>query len=118
MSLTVNAKTYTADGFGPDSVHYQGPANTTTVKDGLIQKRYPAKVTPTSSGKSRYLLKANRTHTLTGALETVADGSMETLFTFPVGISDADRDAYCNDFGAYIASAAFKAALKAGQVNG
>jgi hypothetical protein len=51
-------------------------------------------------------------------LETVADGSMETLFTFPVGISDADRDAYCNDFGAYIASAAFKAALKAGQVNG
>lgn len=118
MSLTVNAKTFTADGFGTDSVHYQGPANTTTVKDALIQKRFAAKPTSTSSGKSRYLVKATRTHTLTGALEPVNDGSMEILFTLPIGISDADRDAYCNDYGAYIASAAFKAALKAGQVNG
>lgn len=118
MSLTVNAKSYTADGFSTDSVHYQGPAQTTSVKDQLIQKRYAPKVTSVSSGKNGYMLKATRTHTLTGAKETVADGNMAVRFELPVGISDADRDAYCNDIGAYIASAGFKAALKSGQVNG
>jgi hypothetical protein len=118
MALTVNAKSYVADGFDSNSVHFQGPAQTTTVVDSLIQKRFAAKPTDTSSGKSRFLLKADRTHTLTGALETVGKGSMEVLFTLPVGISDADRDAYCADLGAYIATAGFKTALKTGQVNG
>lgn len=118
MALTINAKSYTADGFSSDSVHYQGPAHTTTVVDTVIQKKYAPKPTATTSGKSRFLLKANRSHTLTGAKETVGGGSFEALFTLPVGISDADRDAYCADLGAYIASAGFKAALKTGQVNG
>lgn len=118
MALTVNAKTYTADGFDTNSVHFQGPAQTTTVIDSLIQKRFPPKPTATSSGKSRFLLKIDRSHTLTGALETVSKGGAEVMFTLPVGISDADRDAYCADLGAYIATAGFKAALKTGQVNG
>lgn len=118
MSLTVNAKAYTADGFSTDSVHFQGPAQTTTVVDGLIQKRYAPSVTPTSSGKTRFMVKFDRSHTLSGAKETVGSGSLQLLFTLPVGISDADRDAYCADAGAYIASAGFKAALKAGQPNG
>lgn len=118
MALTVNAKSYVADGFATDSVHFQGPAQTSTVKDGLIQKKYAPKVTPTSSGKNRYLVKLARNHTLTGAKETVGDGAAELLFTYPVGISDADRDSYCSDLGAYIASAAFKTALKTAQVNG
>lgn len=118
MALTINAKSYVADGFQSDSVHYQGPANTTSVKDQLIRKRFAAKPTETYSGNVQYLLKANRTHTLTGAKTASGEGSCEMLFKLPVGISDADRDSYCNDLGAYIASAAFKADLKAGQVNG
>lgn len=118
MALTVNAKSYVADGFQSDSVHFQGPANTTSVKDQLIRKRFAAKPTDTYSGNTQYLVKANRTHTLTGAKTVSGDGSAELLFKLPVGISDADRDSYCNDLGAYIASAAFKADLKAGQVNG
>lgn len=118
MALTVNAKSYVADGFTQDSVHFQGPAQTTTVKDGLIQKKYSPKTTATSSGKTQFLVKFARSHTLTGAKETVGDGSLELRFVNPVGISDADRDAYCADAGAYIASAPFKAALKSGQPNG
>lgn len=118
MALTVNAKSYVADGFQADSVHFQGPANTTSVKDGMIRKRYAPKPTDSYSGNSQYLLKVARTHTLTGAKTSTGDGSAEILFKLPVGINDADRDAYCSDLGAYIASAAFKADLKAGQVNG
>lgn len=118
MALTLNAKTYTADGFGTDSVHFQGPLQTTTVNDGLVQKKYAAKPTATSSGKHRFLVKLARSHVLTGAKETVSGGSTEILFTLPVGISDAERDAYCADLGAYIATAGFKAALKSLQTNG
>lgn len=119
MALTINAKSYVADGFSPDSVHFQGPANTTTVKDQFIQKRYATRSKSMSfSGFKKFLLKLARTHTLTGALTPVAEGSVQVLFDLPVGISDADRDSYCNDLGAYIASVGFKAALKAEQVNG
>lgn len=118
MALTVNAKAYVADGFSTDSVHFQGPAQTSTVKDGLIQKKYAAKPTSTSSGKNQFLIKAVRSHTLTGAKELVGDGSLSILFVFPVGISDAERDLYLTDYGAYIASAACKAAVKSGQPNG
>lgn len=119
MALTINAKSYVADGFSPDSVHFQGPANTTTVKDQFIQKRYATRSKSMSfSGFKKFLLKLARTHTLTGALTPVAEGSVQVLFDLPVGVSDADRDSYCNDLGAYIASVGFKAALKAEQVNG
>jgi hypothetical protein len=118
MSLTVNAKSYAADGFATNSVHFQGPAQTTTVKDGLIQKTYPAKATASSSGKTGFLLKFARSHTLTGAKETVGDGSLEIRLTTPVGVSDADRDSYLDDAGVYLSSAAFKAAVKSGQPNG
>lgn len=118
MALTINAKVYTADGFGQDSVHFQGPAQTSTVSDGLVQKKYNPKPTTTSSGKSRYLVKLARSHALTGAKELVGSGSGEILFTIPVGISDDDRDAYCADLGAYIASEGFKARLKTLQTNG
>lgn len=118
MPLTINAKSYVADGFTSDAVHFQGPAQTTTVVDGVIQKRYAPKPTPSSSGKSRYLFKLNRSFTLTGAKETVGAGAVELVVTVPVGISDADRDAMLTDVGTYIATAAFKAAVKTGQVNG
>ena len=118
MALTVNAKSYTADGWDQNSVRFQGPANTTSVKDRMIQKKTDAKPTDVYSGTSRFQVKFTRTHSLTGAKTTSGDGSADLQFALPVGISDADRDAYCADLGAYVASAGFKAALKAGQTNG
>lgn len=118
MSLTVNAKAYTADGWDTNSVRFQGPAHTTSVKDRLIQKKTDPKPTDLFSGISRFQVKAVRTHALTGAKTATADGSMDVNFALPVGMPSADIDAYCNDLGAYLASAAFKAALKSGQTNG
>lgn len=118
MSLTVNAKTYTVDSITGSTFGFQGPANTTIVKDRIVQKTAPAKSSATFSGNSRFNVDLYRTHTLTGAKTTTADGSCKVGFVLPVGISAADVDSYCNDVGAYIASAAFKTNLKAGQANG
>jgi hypothetical protein len=118
MALSLNAKTYTADGWDQNSVRFQGPLNTTSVKDRLIQKVTPAKATDVSSGQSRFMLMLTRTHTLTGAKAPTGDGSTKIDIVRPVGISNADSDAYCDDLGAYIASAGFKAALKSLQPNG
>jgi len=118
MSLTVNAKAYTVDSSNGSAFSYQGPANTTSVKDRLVQKSVPAKPTATFSGLSRFSVYLYRTHTLTGAKTPTADGSAKVDFSLPVGIANGDVDSYCNDLGAYIASAAFKTAIKAGQANG
>lgn len=118
MALTVNAKAYTADGFDKDSVRFQGPANTTSVKDRLVQRKSDPKPTALYSGNARYNVKLTRTHTLTGAKTPTGDGFANLDFQLPVGIASGDVDSYCADLGAYIASAGFKAALKAGQVNG
>lgn len=118
MALTVNAKSYTADGWDTNSVRFQGPSHTTSVKDRLIQKKTDPKPTDLFSGVARFQVKFTRTHTLTGAKTPTADGYSDHNFALPVGMPPADIDAYCNDVGAYFASAAFKAALKAGQTNG
>lgn len=118
MALTVNAKSYVADGYSTDSTRFQGPAKTVSSKDNLIQKKTDPKPTDAYSGNSRYMVKLTRTHALTGAKTVSADGAVEVNFSLPVGISSTDVDAYCNDLGAYIASAAFKAALKTLQTTG
>lgn len=118
MALTVNAKSYVADGFQADSVHFQGPGKTSLLKDDIIQKRFAAKPTATNSGVQKYLLKMVRSHSLTGAKTVTGDGGVEIMISRPVGISDADSDLYLTDLGAYIASAAFKALVKTSQVNG
>lgn len=118
MALTINAKTYTADGWDNNSVKYQGPGQSLTAKDRLIQKKTDPKPTDLFSGVSRFMVKLNRTHTLTGAKTASADGGCTIDFALPVGIASADVDAYCADLGAYIATAGFKAALKTLQTNG
>lgn len=117
MSLTVNAKTYTADRISPDAVVYNGPAHTMSVLDDIKLSRTAAKPTSSFSGVQRYYLDCTRTHTLTGALTATASGSFKSAFNLPVGIASADVDAYCNDLGAYIASAAFKTLVKAATIN-
>lgn len=49
MALTVNAKTYTPDGWDVNSVRFQGPANTGSVKDRLLQKKTEPKPTDRKS---------------------------------------------------------------------
>lgn len=118
MALTVNAKSYTADGWDTNSVRFQGPAHTTTVVDRLVQKKTDAKPTSLFSGLVRFMVKLTRTHTLTGAKTTTGNSTVDINIARPVGISDADSDALVADLGAYIASAGFKTALKSGQTNG
>jgi len=118
MALTVNAKTYTPDGWDVNSVRFQGPANTGSVKDRLLQKKTEPKPTDLYSGNARFQVKLTRTGTLTGAKTTVGDRIADLNFSYPVGSAGADIDADCVDLGAYIASAGFRAALKSLQTNG
>lgn len=117
MSLTFNTKTYTADSFQKDQVGYNGPANTSSVKDILALRRTAAKPTAVFSGVFRANAKLTRTHTLTGALTTSGDSITEINVSLPVGRSDADVDAISNDIGAYVASADFKSFLKNAKVS-
>lgn len=118
MALTVNAKAYTADGWDQNSVRFQGPAHSTSVKDRLIQKKVDPRPSDLFSGTSRFQIKLTRTCILTGAKTPMADNYVDVNFANAVGTAAADIDTMCADLGAYIASAAFKAALKAGQTNG
>lgn len=118
MGLTVNAKSYVADGWDTSSVRFQGPLNTVSVVDRILQKVTPPKPTVEFSGMARFQVKLNRTLTLTGAKTPSGLATVDMNFSVPVGCSDADRDALCADLGAYVASAAFKAALKALQPSG
>jgi len=118
MALAVNAKSYVADGWDTNSVRFQGPLHSTSVVDRILQKITPAKPTALFSGLVRFQVKLTRTHTLTGAKTATGNSTVDINIARPVGISDADTDALVADLGAYIASAAFKAALKSSQPNG
>jgi len=112
MALTVNAKSYTGDGYSANAVAYVGPAHTITVKDDLRVTRVLPKPTSVFSGVARQSFKLTRTHTLTGALTTLGDSISEMSFSVPVGTPTADIDTICADLGAFIASAAFKTMVK------
>lgn len=112
MAMTFNTKTYTADGYQKDLVTYTGAANTVSVKDQFRLGRTAAKPTDTYSGTSRFQVKATRTHTLTGAKTPTGDSIFDLGVNVPVGISDADLDAWSNDFGAFVSSSYFKDLIK------
>lgn len=118
MSLTVNAKSYTADTFGSNSVGYVGPAHTVSVKDDLRIARVAAKPTSVFSGVARQSFKLSRTHALTGALSSVADSITEISHSIPIGTAAADIDTICADLGAFIASPAYKTMVKNQVING
>lgn len=115
MAITFDTKTYNADGYGANSATYIGPAKTGTVKDDLRLARTAAKATATYSGNNRRQAKYVRNYALTGALTTRGDLIGDCSFSVPVGVSDADVDAYCVSLSALIATAAFKTFLKTGQ---
>jgi len=116
MSLTVNAKTYTADSFQQNAVGYIGAAKTVSVKDDIVLKRTAPKVTDVFSGVGRTTAKATRTLTLTGAKTLASDAIVEINVSVPVGYAGADVDALLNDTGSFLSSASFKTHVKAQQV--
>jgi hypothetical protein len=117
MTLTINAKAFTADSFQKDSVGYTGPAHTLSLKDYVRLLRAPAKPTATLSGVSRTDAKLTRTLTLTGALTPTHDAILDINTSIPVGAASADIDAILNDMGAYLASAAYKTFVKSQLIN-
>lgn len=116
MSLSVNAKTYTADNFGQNAVVYIGTGHTVSVKDDVRLSRVAPKPTATFSGVGKTNAKLSRTLTLTGALTPTWDGYVEIQCTIPVGFAGADIDTMLNDMGAYLASASFKTLVKNQQI--
>lgn len=117
MTLTVNAKTFTADSFQKDSVGYTGPAHTLTSKDYVRLSRVAAKPTATLSGVARTEAKLTRTLALTGALTSSHDAILAIPISIPVGAASADIDAMLNDMGALLSSAAFKTHVKQQLIN-
>lgn len=117
MSLTINAKTYTADSFQKDSVGYVGASKTVSVKDDVRLARTAPKPTDTFSGLGRTQAKLTRTLTLTGAKTTASDSILTVDVAVPVGFASADVDAMLNDFGAFVASATFKSHVKSQMVS-
>jgi hypothetical protein len=117
MSLSINAKTYSADSVGPNLVGYAGPANTASVKDKFSLGRTVAKPTSTFSGVVRSDGKLTRTLTLTGAVTPTGDSICEFKTSIPVGTAAADIDIMLNDLGAFIASATYKDVVKKSAIN-
>lgn len=117
MSLTVNAKTFTADSFNPNHVVYIGTGKTATVKDDVILRRYGvSKATVDFSGMSRTAAKLTRTLTLTNAKSALGDAGISVEVFIPVGYTAADVDTLLNDFGAFVASASMKSHVKSQQI--
>lgn len=117
MSLTINAKTYSADSFGATAVGYVGPAHTVSIKDDTRLSRTAPKPTSTFSGVGRTSAKITRTVTLTGALTPTWDAILDIQVTVPVGMASADVDTLLNDMGSFLSSATFKTHVKGLQIS-
>lgn len=117
MSLTINAKSFTADGYAANATNYAGPAKTLSLKDDLRLAKTSPKATATFSGVARTQAKLSRTLTLTGALTPSHDVIMDLAVSVPVGAASADIDSAVNDFAAWVAHASFKTLVKNLQTN-
>lgn len=112
MSLTFNTKTYTADSYQQDTVGYNGPAKTISIKDNMSLSRTAPKATAVFSGVARARAKLTRTLTLTGALTVSGDAIVDINVSVPVGAASADVDALLNDLGAFLSGADSKTLVK------
>lgn len=108
MSLTVNAKAFTADTFLTNAILYYGPAHTLSVKDDIRLAKTAPKPTSTFSGVGRTGAKLTRTLTLTGAATSTGDAILDISVSIPVGAAGADVDSLLNDMGAFLSSASGK----------
>lgn len=117
MTVSVNAKTYTGNSFSPNSVAYNGPLKTASVKDDLKLLQTAPKPTAVFSGVGRTSARMTRTLTLTGSLTPTGDAVCEINVSVPVGYTAADVDTLLNDMGAFLASASFKTHVKTPQIS-
>lgn len=117
MSLSINAKTYTADSFSTDGIGYIGASHTASVKDACTLRRTKPKASLSYSGNGRTSAKLTRTFVLTNAITVTGDAIIDVQVSVPVGYASADVDTLLNDMGAFVASASFKSHVKAQQVN-
>lgn len=117
MSLTINAKTYTADAYAQNSVGYIGALKTVSVKDDVRLLRTAPKPTSVFSGVGRTSAKMTRTLTLTGALTPSSDAIVDISVSVPIGYAAGDVDTLLNDMGSYLASASFKTLVKSQQIS-
>lgn len=116
MTVSVNAKVYTANNFSLNAVAYNGPAKTASVKDDLKLLQTAPKPTTVFSGVGRTSARLSRTLTLTGSLTPTGDAVLEINVSVPVGYTAADVDTLLNDMGAFLASASFKTHVKTPQI--
>lgn len=86
MALTIATKTYNFDSNPTaDSARYTGPAQTAVVKDEVLLKRQAPKVTLTSKGSVKRILKTVKSEVdAQGVLRIV---SAETYVSYDVGAS-------------------------------
>lgn len=117
MSLTINAKTYTADSFQQSIVGYIGSLKTVSIKDDVQLKRSAPKPTSLFSGVGKTQAKLTRTLTLTGALSPTGEAIVSIDVSVPVGTAGADVDSLLNDMGSFLSSASFKSHVKAQQIS-
>lgn len=117
MSLSINAKTYSANSYGSNSVDYNGPGKSASVKDNALMRFVSPKPSAAFSGVTRAYCTLTRTLTLTGALTPTGDLAVKVEVMVPVGASGADVDAALNDFGAFLSSATYKTHVKTPQIS-
>jgi len=118
MTLTVNAKSYTAQSFGPKTVGYSGPGHTISVKDDIKITQAEPKPTATFAGVAKASVKLTRTLDLdNGGVLSVGNGIVEINTSIPVGADSADIDAMLNDMGAALASASYKEIVKTSKIS-
>lgn len=117
MSLTINAKVYTADSFQQNTVGFIGSLKTVSVKDNVQLKRSAPKPTSLFSGVGKTQAKLTRTITLTGALSPSGEAIVSIDVSVPVGAAGVDVDSLLNDMGSFLSSASFKSHVKAQQIS-
>lgn len=116
MTLSINAKTYTANLYSANQVQYNGPTKTSSIKDDALLTQTSPKPTSVFSGVGRTTAKLTRTLTLTGALTPTGDAYVKIDVMIPVGAAGADIDALLNDMGALLSSATMKTHVKTPQI--
>lgn len=116
MSLTINAKVYSADKYASDAVGYIGVGHTLSVLDDVQLSRVTPKPTSLFSGVGRTSAKLTRTLTLTGALTPTGNAICQVNVSIPVGAASADIDAILNDMGSFLSSASAKTHVKGQQI--
>jgi len=116
MTMTVNAKTYTGNGYGANAVTYLGPAHTVSLADDIRLGFTLPKPTTSFSGVGRSSAKLTRTLTLTGALTTTGNAILDISVSIPVGAAGADIDSLMNDMGSFLSNATAKTFVKNQQI--